>query len=72
MAGLRHEVLDAIANPSMIIEGRYGVLIAVRDILEGKYLVVVYRETHNDGFVITSFTTRQKRFLARRKKLWPV
>ena len=72
MAGLRHEVLEAIADPSMILEGRYGVLIAVQKILEGKYLVVVYRETHDDGFVITSFTTRQQRFLTKRKKLWPV
>jgi len=72
MAGLRHEVLEAITDPSMILEGRYGVLIAVQKILEGKYLVVVYRETHDDGFVITSFTTRQQRFLTKRKKLWPV
>jgi len=42
MAGLRHEVLEAITDPSMILEGRYGVLIDVREIAEGKYLVVIY------------------------------
>jgi len=72
MAGLRHEVLEAISNPSMILEGGYGEFIAVREVSEGKYLVVVYREIDDNGFVITSFMTRQKRFLTRRKKLWPI
>lgn len=71
MAGLRPDVLEAITDPSMILEGHYGVLMAVREITKGKYLVVVYRETGNDGFIITSFMTRRQRFLARRKKIWP-
>lgn len=72
MAGLRLEVMETITDPSMILEGQYGVLMATREILNGKYLVVVYRETRHDGFIITSFMTRRKRFLGRRKKIWPV
>lgn len=72
MAGLRPEVLETITAPSMILKGHYGVLMAVRAISSGKYLIAVYRETGNDGFIITSFMTRRQRFLARRKKVWPV
>ena len=72
MAGLRLDVLETVANPTMIVEGRYGALMAIREISKGKYLVVIYREIGNDGFVITSFMTRQKRFLTSRRKIWPV
>jgi hypothetical protein len=71
MAGLRYDVLETITDPSMILEGHYGVLMAVREISKAKYLVVVYRETGRDGFIITSFVTRRKRFLAKRKTIWP-
>ena len=71
MAGLRREVLETITDPFMILEGHYGVLMAVREISKGKYLVAVYRETGVDGFIITSFMTRRQRFLVRRKKVWP-
>lgn len=72
MAGLRPEVMETITDPSMILEGQYGVLMAAREILSGKYVVVVYRESGHDGFIITSFMTRRQRFLGRRKRLWPV
>lgn len=72
MAGLRMEVLESIQNPHFVVEGHYGVLMAIREISQGKYLVVVYRESGDDGFIITSFMTRRKQFLTRRKKVWPV
>lgn len=71
MAGLRPDVLETITDPYMILEGHYGVLMAIREILKDKYLVVVYRETGHDGFIITSFMTRRQRFSERRKKIWP-
>lgn len=46
-------------------------LLAVREIEAGKYLVVVYRELNNDGFIITAFVTRRAKSLHRRKQLWP-
>jgi hypothetical protein len=72
MAGFRHDVIETIASPGMIVAGNHGVLMASREIHKGKFLVVVYRESGNDGFVITSFMTRRYRFLTRRKKIWPV
>jgi hypothetical protein len=71
LTDLRLEVLKAISSPVRIVEGGDGALLAVREIDLGKYLVVVYRELANDGFVITAFLTRRIRILARRKQLWP-
>jgi hypothetical protein len=47
-------------------------LLALREISLGKYLVVVYREFENDGFIITAFVTIRTQSLNRRKQLWPV
>jgi hypothetical protein len=70
LAGLRREVLDVVANPEKILEGREGEKLAVREVGEGKRLVVVYREFENDGFIITAFTTGKKKFMEKRKQLW--
>ena len=72
MAGLRFDVLETVTNPSAIFEGHYAALMAIREISKDKYLIVVYREAGDDGFVITAFMSRRQRFLRRRKKIWPV
>jgi len=68
---MRLEVLDTIAHPGRILEGREGELFAIRETEGKKWLVVVYRESGNDGFVITAFLTRRVRSLERRKLIWP-
>lgn len=54
LAGMRLEVLENIAQPSRILTGGSGELLALREQEPGKFLVVVYRELKDDGFVITS------------------
>ncbi|HXV78507.1 MAG TPA: hypothetical protein VEG60_01380 [Candidatus Binatia bacterium] len=71
LAGIRLEVLEAVAEPRRILEGGEGELLAVRELEIGKSLVVVYRELEADGFVITAFVTRRTASLDRRKQLWP-
>ncbi len=71
LAGLRHEVLETVANPARIYAGRAGELLAVRKVEADKWLVVVYRELGDDGFVITAFLTRRITSLERRRHLWP-
>jgi hypothetical protein len=39
--------------------------------LTARELLVVYRETGHDGFVITAFLTRRTKSLERRTQLWP-
>jgi hypothetical protein len=71
LAGMRLEILETVANPEIILAGGEGELLAVRKFNLGKYLVVVYRELVNDGFIITAFLTKKTNFLKRRKQLWP-
>jgi hypothetical protein len=71
LAGLRLEVLETVANPSRIIEGMQGELLAVQKIHMDKHLVVVYREFENDGFIITACITSKTKSLNRRDQLWP-
>lgn len=63
LAGLRFEVLEAIAGPDRIIAGSAGELLALRAQPDGKVLVAVPREMAEDGFVITAFLTRHLAFL---------
>jgi len=69
--GLRQDVLDTVAQPARILAGGAGELLAIREVEVGKWLVVVYRESGDDGFVITAFLTSRIRSLNRRRQLWP-
>lgn len=71
LADLRQEVLQTVAEPERIVEGKAGELLAVRELENGKWLVVVYRELVDDGFVITAFLTRRLRSFEKRKQVWP-
>ena len=71
LAGMRLEVLEAIENPSRILAGGEEELFAIQETEKGKFLVVVYRELNNDGFIITAFLTRRIISLNRRKQIWP-
>src|SRR4051812_31533381 len=60
MAGNLDLVVETVAEPSRIIEGRQGESLALRDYdhttISKKTCVVVFRD-EPDGFVITSFLT---------------
>ena len=72
LAGLRAEVLETVLRPERILLGGDEELIALRELEQGKYLVVVYRERAADGFIITAFVTRRVRSLSKRRQLWPL
>jgi hypothetical protein len=71
LAGMRLEVLETVSNPSRILAGGDGELLAVREISANKHLVVVYREFENDGFIITAFLTSKTKSFNGRTQLWP-
>lgn len=71
IAGRRLDVLEIISQPDRILLGSEGELLAVREVEAGKSLVVVYRESEDDGFIITAFLTRRRQYLDRRKQVWP-
>ena len=71
LAGMRRDILATIGEPAKIVEGKDGERLAMHEIETGKYLVVVYREYENDGFIITAFLTRRTKSLMKRKQIWP-
>lgn len=72
LAGYYFEVLETVQEPQAVYKGKFGELIAVKEIETGKLLVVVYTEvSKEDGFIITSFLTRRIKQIERRVKLWP-
>lgn len=71
LAGLRLEVLKTVSDPERILAGGAGELLAVRELLTGKHIVVVYREIKEGGFIITAFLTSKTRSLNRRQRIWP-
>ena len=71
--GCESWILETIEDPDIILEGDYGALLAVKKyektpVTENKYLVVVYKESSGDGFLITAYFTR--RYARWRKVLW--
>ena len=70
LAGMRYEILEAVALPGRIYLGKTGELYAVKERETGKFLVVIYRETDGDGFIITAFMTRRMVSLEKRDLIW--
>ena len=68
---MRDIILDAVARPERVLAGGAGEMLALRTVEAGKWLVVVYKELAEDGFIITAFLTRRAASLNRRKQLWP-
>lgn len=71
LGGMQATVLVTVAAPERILLGGAEEYLAVREVEPGKWLVVVYREGVEDGFIITAFLTRKRRQLDRRIQLWP-
>ena len=71
LAGMRRDVLEAVNEPKRVLQGNQGSLMAVHEMEAGKFLVVVYTERRDDGFIITAFLTRRASSLNRRKQTWP-
>jgi len=69
-AGYERSRMNGFAAEAAPTAG-YHVKERAREINEGKHLVVVYRESGNDGFIITAFLTRKLSSLERRKQIWP-
>lgn len=75
MAGNMDKVLETLSEPSRVIQGMQGELLALRDYestnITQKTAVVVYRD-EPDGFIITAFfTSKPKKIERKGAQLWP-
>ena len=69
MSAHYEKVLEAVENPTWILRGYAGTLVAVLSLPRRNYLHVVYREvSQDDGFIITAFVSRR---VNRRMIVWP-
>jgi hypothetical protein len=70
MAGYLHDVLLTVAAPDMVLQGVADELLAAVYNRNDKLLVVVYKETESDGFILTAFFTKKIEQLFKRKIVW--
>ncbi len=70
LTGKQKEVLNTIKNPDCILKGKAGELLAVSKTLKKFYLVVVYKETEDDGFIITAYETTETVWLFKKEMIW--
>lgn len=74
MAGNMELVIETIGDPDAMVVGSKGELIALHyyetTVLSEKYVVAVYREFSDDGFLITAFMTSRPDTILRKGILW--
>jgi hypothetical protein len=76
MEAYQTAILDVVASPDRVLDGKNEQLIAVRLLSQQKWLLVVYREIEAqgaivDGFIVTAFFNQRPRYLEGKKQLWP-
>ena len=68
LRGYEDDMLDAIADPQLILRAAGGVLVSVVSFGRRGFLHVIYKEvTRNDGFIITAYF---KTSYNRRQVIW--
>ena len=70
LTGLRAMVLETLGQPAEVRAGSGGEFLAISRMVDGRSLVVVYRELTGDGFVVTALLTRRTAALGRRRLVW--
>jgi len=69
MSAYYEKVISTIENPTRVVQGYAGALIAISSLGRRHYLNVVYREiSRQDGFVITAFISTK---LNKGRLTWP-
>lgn len=66
-------ISDTIENPDLILGGDFGELLAVKlysktPVTNNKYLTVVYKESDEEGFILTAYFSRSVN--KKRKRIW--
>jgi hypothetical protein len=73
LSDFKEKILDAIAEPELIFEGRNREYLAVKNFNDNKKIVVIYSEfIENNGFVITAYITSKVEKLTKLKRIWPL
>ena len=63
------EVVLTVAEPDIITAGWEEEVVAIRK-FKGQDLAVIYKEEGRDGFLITAFLTRSRKYFEKRGIIW--
>jgi len=63
-------VLKTVKDPDYILRGKGRELLAVLRLSMRHYLVVVYKEVEDDGFIITAYETSDTLWLFKKELIW--
>lgn len=64
------QVLATVRNPDYVMKGKQKELLAVSPLSGKGYLVVIYKEEIDDGFIITAFETTDMLWLFKKEIIW--
>ena len=70
LSNKRAKVLSTVKNPDYIFKGSKKELLATSKLSSTHYLVVVYKETTSDGFIITAFDISDVYWLFKKEMIW--
>lgn len=70
LADKQNQILATVKNPGYIFQGNAGELLATIQLSKIGYLVVVYKELVDDGFIITAFETTDTYWLFKKEIIW--
>lgn len=70
LADKQKQVLNTVKDPDYILKGRASELLAVIGATKKVYLVVVYKEAGDDGFIITAYETTNTTWLFKKEIIW--
>ena len=74
MSGCLDMIIETVSDPDYIVHGWTDELIALKHysktVISEKFVIVVYKESANNGFVITAFMTSEPERIIRRGVIW--
>ncbi|MFO7967245.1 MAG: hypothetical protein R6U44_06575 [Archaeoglobaceae archaeon] len=72
LRGQKDKILETLQNPDIMLEGDFEELLSLKFYkqtpVNSKYMVVVYKEVGDNGFVITAYFTNK--YSEKRRILW--
>lgn len=70
LGGKQSQVLNSVKDPDLILKGKAGELLAVLKLSKRVYIVVIYKESESDGFIITAYETTDTLWLFKKELIW--
>lgn len=68
LANHKTSILRAVAEPDIIFKGKHEEFLAAKH--NSHWLIVVYKESQIDGFIITAFITSRIAYLLTKEVIW--